>query len=84
MRTIKNPGQKQLFDPFRSVFCELAYKRILRGWQAVFRHVILKLMPVGELAEHFSDRTGAPGNERTKASTCKAPWPVTRTTIPTS
>ena len=66
------------------MFSEIAYKRIRQGWQAVFRHVILKLMPVGELAEHFSGRTGAPGNELTKVSTCKAPWPVTRATIPTS
>lgn len=63
MRTINNPRQKQLFDPFRPMFSKLAYKRIRQGWQAVFRHVILKLMPVGELAKHFSDRTGHPTKE---------------------
>jgi len=62
-RTVKNPGQKQLFDPFRPMFSEIAYKRVLRGRQAVFRHVTLKPMPAGEPAEHFSAKTGHPTNE---------------------
>ena len=63
MRTIKDPRQNPLFDPFARVFSAVAYKRILQGWQAVFRHVILKLMPVGELAQEFSPVTGAPTKE---------------------
>ncbi len=42
----------------------LAGQRIIgSGWQGVFRHVLLKLMPVGELAQHFSRELGAPTKE---------------------
>src|SRR5208337_2727 len=33
------------------------------GWQGVFRHALLEVMPVGELAENFSRELGAPTKE---------------------
>ncbi len=41
----------------------MAWKRILVGWQGVFRAVVLELLPVRELAEHFSPDTGCPTKE---------------------
>ena len=38
-------------------------KIIENGWQGVFRHAILQVMPVGDLAKHFSDSLGAPTKE---------------------
>ena len=46
MRNVNDPRQNGLFDPFASVLSPMAYRRILKGWQGTFRHVILKLMPV--------------------------------------
>ncbi len=63
MRRIENPRQKRLFDPFERVFSPLAYKTIRKGWQGVFRHVILELMPVDVVAEHFSPDMGTPTKE---------------------
>lgn len=59
----KDPTQKELFDPYGPVFSKLAYKRIRTGWQGVFRHAILELMPVGTLAEHFNPAQGRPTQE---------------------
>lgn len=36
----------------------MARRRLIAGWQGVFRSVILKLMPVEELAQHFSEDMG--------------------------
>ena len=33
------------------------------GWQGVFRHVVLELLPVPKLVEHFSPSMGAPTKE---------------------
>ena len=41
----------------------MAQERILSGWQGVFRAVVLELLPVRELAEHFSPDTGCPTKE---------------------
>ena len=41
----------------------MARERILSGWQGVFRAVVLELLPVRELAEHFSPDTGCPTKE---------------------
>lgn len=41
----------------------MARERILSGWQGVFRAVVLELLPVKELAEHFSPDTGCPTKE---------------------
>jgi Transposase DDE domain len=58
-----DPRQNRLFDPFEGVIPPAGRKIISNGWQGVVRHVILEVMPVGELAKHFSDSLGAPTKE---------------------
>src|SRR3954471_17957363 len=58
-----NPRQNRLFDPFEGVIPPAGRKIIENGWQGVFRHAILEVLPVGELAKHFSDSLGAPTKE---------------------
>jgi Transposase DDE domain len=60
---IVDPLQNRLFDPFEGVIPPAGQRIISSGWQGVFRHVLLKLMPVGELAQHFSRELGAPTKE---------------------
>ena len=63
MRRICDPRQTRLFDPFQGVLSEMARRRILEGWQGVFRAVVLKLLPVQALGEHFSESMGCPTKE---------------------
>jgi len=69
MRNVNDPRHNGLFDPFASVLSPRAYRRILKGWQGTFRHVILKLMPVDVIAArpprriNFSPDMGAPTKE---------------------
>lgn len=63
MRHAINPRQTSLFDPFKDILSDVGYRRIQRGWQGVFRHVILELMPVDALAGEFSDTMGTPTKE---------------------
>lgn len=63
MRNILDPRQNELFDSYRAVLSPVAYKRMIKGWQGVFRHVILHEMPANELAEHFSPDQGRPTTE---------------------
>ena len=63
MRRIRDPQQLRMFDPFPGVLSAMARRRILTGWQGVFRAVVLKLLPVGPLAGHFSADTGCPTKE---------------------
>ncbi len=63
MRHTVNPQQTNLFDPFKNILSDVAYQRIQRGWQGVFRHVILELMPVDALAGEFNPTMGAPTKE---------------------
>jgi Transposase DDE domain len=58
-----DPRQNRLFDPFEGVIPPAGRKIIEHGWQGVSRHVILEVMPVAELAKHFSDSLGAPTKE---------------------
>jgi hypothetical protein len=58
-----DPRQNRLFDPFEGVIPPAGRRIIGDGWQGVFRHVLLELMPVGELAQHFSHSLGAPTKE---------------------
>lgn len=53
MRHFVDPRQGRLFDPFDGVIPPLGRKRIDEGWQGLFRHVLLKLMPAAELGKHF-------------------------------
>ncbi len=63
MFTLIDPGQKRLFDPYETVFSPPAYKRVLGGWQGVFRQVILELLPAKQLATHFHPTLGRPSIE---------------------
>jgi len=58
-----DPRQNRLFDPFDGIIPPAGRKIIGNGWQGVFRHVLLEVMPVGQLATHFSDSFGAPTKE---------------------
>src|SRR3954453_2609847 len=58
-----DPRQSRLFDPFEGVIPPAGRKLHSDGGQGVVRHVILEVMPVGELAKHFSDSLGAPTKE---------------------
>ncbi|MBW2690732.1 MAG: transposase [Deltaproteobacteria bacterium] len=58
-----DPGQNELFDHYQSFLSPVAYKRLTSGYHAVFRHVILSLLPAAELAEHFDPTIGRPTKE---------------------
>lgn len=60
---IVNPAQSRLFDPFEGVIPPVGRRIISDGWQGVFRHVILEVLPVSELASHFCQSLGAPTKE---------------------
>ena len=63
MRNLVNPQQTQLFDPFDSVLTEKTRTRLLNGWHGAFRHIILELMPVDAVGEHFDATLGRPTKE---------------------
>jgi len=63
MQKIVNPQQIRLFDPFDTVLTEKTRKCLLDGWQGVFRNVILELMPVEQISEHYSPTQGRPTKE---------------------
>ena len=63
MININNPRQELLFDPYENLFSPLAYKTIRIGWQGVFRHVILELLPADALAGEFHPSMGRPTKE---------------------
>jgi len=63
MRTLVNPQQTRLFDPFDYVLSPKARQRLLDSWPGVFRYVLLELMPAGALAEHFAPVMGRPSKE---------------------
>ncbi len=49
--------------PSRASYPPAGQRIISSGWQGVFRHVLLEVMPVGELAQNFSQSLGAPTKE---------------------
>ena len=63
MRHFVDPRQISLFDSFVGVFSPLARRRLENGWPAVFRAVLLELMPVRPLAGHFHPTHGRPTKE---------------------
>ncbi len=63
MRHSVNPQQGRLFDLFEGIIPPLGLKQIRSGWQGVFRHVLLTLMPAHELAQHFHPVLGRPTKE---------------------
>lgn len=58
-----DPRQDRLFDPFEGIIPPAGRRIIAEGWQGVCRHVLLELMPVRKLAQHFSPDLGAPTKE---------------------
>ena len=60
MKTIRDPSQQRLFDPFEGVIGEAGRKHIENGWQSLFREVILEQMPVAEISKDMSDQAGRP------------------------
>jgi len=52
MIDIVDPRQNRLFDPFEGVIPPAGQRIIDSGWQGVFRHALLEVMPVGELAKN--------------------------------
>jgi len=63
MRTIRNPRQTRLFDPFDPVLTERTRRALLEDWPGVFRHVLLELMPVDVLGGGFDPCLGRPTKE---------------------
>ena len=55
---IQDPQQTSLFDLAPSFLSEMSLKRIETSTYAVFRHVILSLMPVDAIGKHFSRSVG--------------------------
>jgi hypothetical protein len=63
MRHSVDPRQIALFDSFADVFSPLARKRLEAGWPAIFRAVLLELMPVQALGQHYHPTFGRPTKE---------------------
>jgi hypothetical protein len=54
------PRQTELFDTFQSILSPVAYGKLRRGWQHLFRCAILRLLPGKKLGEHFDPAIGRP------------------------
>jgi len=63
MRHSVDPRQISLFDSFAGVFSPLARQQLDNGWPAIFRAVLLELMPAKPLGEHFHPANGRPTKE---------------------
>ncbi len=63
MQRIVNPRQTRLFDPYKPFLTPANRQWLEENWPGVFRHVILELMPVGALQEHFHPTLGRPTQE---------------------
>ncbi len=57
------PLQNRPSYPFQGIIPPSGLRIITSGWQEVFRHILLEVMPVGVLAQHFSRELGAPTKE---------------------
>ena len=58
MKTIRDPSQQRLFDPYQDVLSDTGRRHIAAGWQSMFRDSILELMPVAKISQSFSDDSG--------------------------
>ena len=63
MKTVVQPSQQRLFDPFEGVISGAGWKLIEAGWQSMFRSVLLERMPVGRLSKGMSEDQGRPSAE---------------------
>jgi hypothetical protein len=60
---MEDPRQTELFDTFQSIVWPVAYGKLPRRWQHLFRRAILKLLPATKLGEHFHPAMGRPTKE---------------------
>jgi Transposase DDE domain len=63
MKHSVDPLQGRLFNPYQEIIPPLGLERIKKGWQAIFRAILLVLMPVKELGSHFHPTFGRPTKE---------------------
>ena len=63
MKTIRNPSEQRLFDPFEGVISRTGWKQIESGWQSLFRDVLLEQMPVKQVSAAMSESEGRPSAE---------------------
>lgn len=63
MRHFVDPQQTLLFDPAEDLFSPMAIRYMKADWPGLFRHPLLGVMPVKELAERFDPIMGAPTKE---------------------
>ena len=54
MKTIRNPSEQRLFDPFEGVISPTGWNQIESGWQSLFRDVLLEQMPVKQVSAQMS------------------------------
>ncbi len=63
MQRIVNPRQGRLFDPYQPALTAANQQWLEENWPGVFRHVILELLPVETLRQHFHPVRGRPTQE---------------------
>jgi hypothetical protein len=63
MQRMVDPRQTRLFDPYTPVLTATNRQWLEDNWPGVFRHVILELMPVDILRQHFDPNLGRPTRE---------------------
>jgi len=63
MKTIRDPDQGRLFDPFSGVIGATGWRQIEQGWQGLLRHAVLKRLPAEQLGDDLSEALGRPSKE---------------------
>lgn len=63
MQRMVDPRQTCLFDPYAPILTASNRRLLEENWPGVFRHVILELMPVDTLRQHFHPVLGRPTRE---------------------
>ena len=63
MINMREPGQIELFDYYQSRMSVVAYKTLSSSYYALFRSVILSVLPAKELSVNFEAVFGAPTKE---------------------
>ena len=63
MITKQELNQPKLWSRFQDLLSEAALKKLDRGWQGVFRRMILRQLPVEIMEEKFNKNTGRPTKE---------------------
>jgi Na+-translocating ferredoxin:NAD+ oxidoreductase RNF subunit RnfB len=63
MKTIRDPDQGRLFDPFEGIISPVGWKQIEQGWQGLLRHIVLKRLPAARLGDDLSEDNGRPSKE---------------------